>query len=78
METIFIQYIREFPGQEQMKIFDLFSRFSMAKRHTGEIYFNFPWMLEAETEANRMLDADPDVLKIDLKSNNHWDYIGII
>jgi hypothetical protein len=63
METIFIQYIREFPGQEQLKIFDLFSRFSLAMRHTREIYFSFQWLLEAETEHGPMIDADLDVLK---------------
>jgi hypothetical protein len=63
METIFIQYIREFSEHEQMKIFDLFSRFAMAKRHTGEIYFNFQWLLEAETVYDPMIDGDLDVLK---------------
>jgi hypothetical protein len=46
-----------------MKIFDLFSRLSMAKRHTGEIYFNFQWLLKAETGYNPMIDDDLDVLK---------------
>jgi hypothetical protein len=59
METIFIQYIREFSEQEQMKVFDLFSRFSMAKKYTGEIYFNFQWLPEAETEYDLMEEYTP-------------------
>jgi hypothetical protein len=47
----------------KMKIFDLFSRFSMAKRHTGELYFNLQWLLKEETEYDPMIDADLDVLK---------------
>jgi hypothetical protein len=46
-----------------MKIFDLFSRFAMAKRHTGEIQFNFQWLLESEMEYDPMIDADLDVLQ---------------
>ena len=46
-----------------MKIFDLFSRFSMEKRHAGELYFNLQWLLETETEYDPMIDADLDVLK---------------
>jgi hypothetical protein len=45
------------------KIFDLFSRLSMAKRHTGELYFNLQWLLEAETEYDPMIDTDLDVLQ---------------
>jgi len=50
LESLLIGYIREFPEHEQVKIFDLFQRFSMAKKHTGELKFDFNWLLEAEEE----------------------------
>lgn len=36
LEALAIRHIREFPKVDQMKIFDLLSWFSMAKRYTGD------------------------------------------
>ena len=63
LEALAIRHIREFPKAEQMKVFDLLSRFSMAKRYTGEICFNFHWLLEAEKGFDAMVDEERDVLK---------------
>ena len=63
LEALAIRHIREFPKAEQMKVFDLLSRFSMAKRYTGEVCFDFRWLLEAEKGFDALVDNERDVLK---------------
>jgi len=63
LESLLIDYIREFPEHEQVKIFDLFQRFSMAKKHTGTLKFDFNWLLQAEQEYDPQIDTELDVLK---------------
>jgi len=63
LEALVINSIREFPKQEQLKIFDLFSRFLMAKQYTGELKFDFNWLLDAEQEYDPVIDPELDVLK---------------
>ena len=46
-----------------MKIFDLLSRFSMAKRYTGEIHFDLRWLLEAEKRFDALVDDERDGVK---------------
>ena len=62
LEALVIEYIREFPEHERLKIFDLFSRFSIAKQHTGELKFDFAWLLEAEQEYDPQINPELDVL----------------
>ncbi len=63
LEVIAIEYIREFPKEERMKLFDLLNRFSFAKKYSGKIKFDFKWLLEAETEYDALIDPKTDVLK---------------
>ena len=72
---------REFPPVERMKLFDLISRFVMARRYSGELKFNFQWLLEAESEYDAMVDPESDPLgagyhilqaKIALGSGGVW------
>jgi hypothetical protein len=62
LESLLIGYIREFPEHEQVKIFDLFSCFSIAKRHTGVVKFDFKWLLEVEEDYDPRIDPELDVL----------------
>lgn len=41
LEDVLIGYIREFPKQEQLKIIDLFPRFSIPEGFSGEVKFYF-------------------------------------
>lgn len=63
LEALAIRHIREFPRAEQMKIFDLLSRFSMAKLYTGEVFFDFRWLLEAEKGFDALVDEERDGVK---------------
>lgn len=62
LEGVAIRYIREFPKAEQMKIFDLLNRFFMAKQHTGELVFDFRWLINAERGYEAIVDKKTDVL----------------
>jgi len=63
LEALLINYIREFPEHERLKIFDLFSRFSIAKQYAGELKFDFAWLLDAEKDYDPKIDPKLDALK---------------
>ncbi|MCB0376531.1 MAG: hypothetical protein KDD04_11475 [Sinomicrobium sp.] len=63
LEALAVRHIREFPKTERMKIFDLLSRFFMARQFTGELRFSFRWLLDAETQYDAVIDPELDALK---------------